>query len=108
MCNFISKVLSFINQRKTRIEDVTESKIEEINKDTNDFLELNKQCSEDDKKKIKKISEKIELSIGENDMASIDSQINDMLSILDEDKEQLIKQKISDNKLKSADLSSAP
>lgn len=107
MCKFFSKVsqtISAVKQTKTEIENAAESVIKEINKDTDDFLELNKQCSEDDREKIKRLSEKIELSINENDTESLDSQINDMMSILDEDKENLIKQKISDSKLKSANL----
>ena len=107
MCNFFSQFsrkISSVNQKKTEIESVTESAIKEINKDTDDFLKLNEQYSENDRRKIKKISEKIEVSIDENDMTSLDSQINDMMSILDEDKGNLIKQKISDSKLKSANI----
>lgn len=107
MCKIFSKFsreISAVDQKEAEIEKIAESAIEEINKDTNNFLELNKQCAENDKKKIEKISEKIKVSIDENDMTSLDSQINDMMSLLDEDKEQLVKQKISDSKLKSANI----
>ena len=107
MCKFFSQFsrkFSSAKQIKTEIENSADSAIKEINKDTDDFLEMNKQSSENDRKKIEKLSEKIEVALDENDMTSLDSQINDMMSILDEDKGKLIKQKISDSKLKSANL----
>ncbi len=107
MCKVFSKLsreISAANQKKADIENITSSVVDQINKDTNEFLELSEQCTENDKKRIGKLSEKIEVSIDENDFTSIDSQIHDMMSILEEDKEQLIKQKIADSKLKSANL----
>lgn len=107
MCKLFSefsKTFSFAKERKAEIERNAEVEIDEINKDTNTFLELNKNHSEKNKKKIEKLSEKMKVAIDENDLTLLDSQINDMMALLDEDSEAKIKQEILDRKLQDAKI----
>lgn len=107
MCNLFSKFSKeVINARKYRDEtkQMVDSEISEIHQNTQRFLEKNNEYLEKNKKHIAKLSEKMNLAIEENDEAALDAQLNEMMSILSEDKETQIKQEISDEKLKTANI----
>lgn len=78
--------------------------IEGIDKDTGLYMEKIKKHSEENDKRLDKMSQKLKVSLEENDEASIDAQLDEMMSMLDEDIDSKIRQEIADEKLKSANV----
>ncbi len=98
--DFQKKILTAIKY-KSEIDNYTESTLAEIDKETKSYLEKSTQHSEKDKARLEKISQKLELSLEEKNENDIDTNLAEMLSLLDEDHEQTISNEISDEKLKN-------
>lgn len=78
----------------------TEAKIAEIQQDTERYKQKVTEHTEDQLKQMNLIGEKLKLGLEEKDPAFVQSQIEAMLSLLEEKPD--IQQEIDDSKLKSA------
>lgn len=86
----------------SEIKKAADAAIKEIDKDTVLYMEKIKKHSEKNDERLDKISQKLKLSLEENDGEAINAQFDEMMAMLDEDSDAKIRQEISDEKLKRA------
>ena len=84
----------------SEIKKAADAAIKEIDKDTVLYMEKIKKHSEKNDERLDKISQKLKLSLEENDGEAINAQFDEMMAMLDEDSDAKIRQEISDEKLK--------
>ena len=86
----------------SEIKKAADAAIKEIDKDTVLYMEKIKKHSEKNDERLDKMSQKLRLSLEENDGEAINAQLDEMMAMLDEDSDAKIRQEISDEKLKRA------
>ena len=89
-------------QYEAEAERATDEAVLNIKKDSALYIEKSKEISGQNQAKADKIAQKLKFALEENDMESVDSQLDKMMALLDEDNDSKIKQKVADEKLKSA------
>lgn len=84
----------------SEIKKAADAAIKGIDKDTELYIEKIKKHSEKNDERLDKMSQKLRLSLEENDGEAINAQLDEMMAMLDEDSDAKIRQEISDEKLK--------
>ena len=84
----------------SEIKKAADAAIKGIDKDTELYIEKIKKHSEKNDERLDKMSQKLKLSLEENDGEAINAQLDEMMAMLDEDSDAKIRQEISDEKLK--------
>lgn len=88
----------------SEIKKAADAAIKGIDKDTELYIEKIKKHSEKNDERLDKMSQKLRLSLEENDGEAINAQLDEMMAMLDEDSDAKIRQEISDEKLKRANV----